>query len=73
MAMTASVRWRALGWLHVVLTVVFVIVTGNHYVIDVVAGVATAAVTWAAAALLSQRPHRVPAADVEGERTMVES
>ena len=58
MLMTRSLAWRALGWLHVVLTVVFVIVTGNHYAIDVVAGVATIALTW----LLSQRVPRFRAA-----------
>jgi hypothetical protein len=44
--MTRSVWWRALAWLHVALTVVFVIITGNHYAVDVVAGVATVALTW---------------------------
>lgn len=55
MLMTRSWRWRVLGWLHVVLTVFFVIVTGNHYVVDVVAGVATIALTW----FVSQRVPRV--------------
>ena len=61
MLMTRSTRWRALGWLHVVLTVFFVIVTGNHYLVDVVAGVATAAVAWA----VSQRVPRLPAAALQ--------
>ena len=69
MLMTRSTRWRFLGWLHVALTVVFVIITGNHYLVDVVAGVATVAAAWA----VSQRVPRLPAAVVEGERTKVES
>ncbi|MCU1599425.1 MAG: hypothetical protein JWO22_134 [Frankiales bacterium] len=68
-AMTRSGRWRVLGWLHVLLTVVFVIITGNHYLVDVVAGVATTLAAWA----VSQRVPSVPAAAVEGERTKVES
>lgn len=65
--MTPSVRWRVLGWLHVVLTVAFVILTGNHYAIDVVAGVATVLACWAG----SQRLPSRPAAAVEGARTRV--
>jgi hypothetical protein len=64
MLMTRSRRWRVLGWLHVALTVLFVVVTGNHYVVDVVAGVATIAATWALAAwFASQRVPRLRAAD----------
>jgi hypothetical protein len=38
-------RWiRALGPLHVFLTATFVIATGNHYLLDVLAGGATAAI-----------------------------
>jgi hypothetical protein len=46
--MTMTSRWwlRGLAWLHVALTFVFVVLTGNHYVIDIVAGIATALVAW---------------------------
>lgn len=44
----AGSRWRRLGWLHVALTTVVVIVTGNHYLLDVVAGVAVTALCWQA-------------------------
>lgn len=49
----SSRRWlRALGVLHVVLTAVAVLATGNHFVIDVLAGLATAALSAAAIRLL---------------------
>jgi membrane-associated phospholipid phosphatase len=46
MACSTSVRLRALGWAHVVLTVVITVITGNHYVIDLVAGAVTAGLAW---------------------------
>jgi hypothetical protein len=69
MSMTSR-RWlRGLAWLHVALTFVFVVITGNHYVIDIVAGIATALVAWALAPSLalgstepSQEAHRERAA-----------
>jgi membrane-associated phospholipid phosphatase len=69
MAMTPRPRWRVLGWLHVAVTVVVVVITGNHYLVDIVAGAATAAVAW----VISQRVPRVPAAATERTRTMVGS
>jgi hypothetical protein len=57
-AMTGR-RWlRALAWAHVAMTVTVVVVTGNHYVVDILAGVATSAAAWSVAPLLSAR--RVP-------------
>ena len=56
-AMTVRLRWRVAGWAHLVLTVFFVIVTGNHYLVDVVAGVAAMTVAW----LVSQRVPRLRA------------
>ena len=42
-------RWAALVWLYPVATAVAVMATGNHFLLDVVAGVATFAVsTWVA-------------------------
>ena len=67
--MTTSVRWRVAAWLHVVLTVFFVVVTGNHYLVDVVAGVVTIAVAWR----ISQRLPRLLAGRTEAGRTMVVS
>lgn len=54
-AMTTRRSLRALGWTHVALTVVVVVVTGNHYVADVLAGAATLAVAWAVAPQLAVR------------------
>jgi hypothetical protein len=55
MTMTSR-RWlRGLAWLHVVLTFVFVVLTGNHYVIDIVAGIATALIAWYVAPLVALR------------------
>jgi hypothetical protein len=73
MTMTPRLWVRVLAWLHVVLTLVVVIITGNHYLVDLLAGGVTVAVAWALAprlapsrsAVLSQVPHRVPAGAVE--------
>jgi hypothetical protein len=51
LAVTASRRWRALAAVHAGVTVAIVVVTGNHYVIDVVAGAALAEGAWWVAAL----------------------
>lgn len=48
MTMTAKPLWRALGWAHVAMTAVVVIITGNHYLVDLAAGAATALVAWGA-------------------------
>jgi hypothetical protein len=55
--MTMTARWwlRGLAWLHVALTFVVVVITGNHYVIDIVAGIAAALVAWAVAPALALR------------------
>jgi hypothetical protein len=59
-AMTGN-RWlRGLAWTHVALTFVVVIVTGNHYVIDVIAGVATTAAAWAVVPRLALRRVQAP-------------
>ena len=48
-SMTTSRTWRAAAWAHVALTSVIVIATGNHYLLDVLAGALTCAVGWAVA------------------------
>lgn len=45
-AMTSRWWLRALAWAHVAATFVVVIVTGNHYVADVFAGIATTVTVW---------------------------
>lgn len=62
--MTMTQRWwvRALAWLHVALTFVVVVITGNHYVVDVVAGSATVALAWSVAPVLAVRREPVLAA-----------
>lgn len=64
MAMTPKLRWRVLGWLHVAVTSAVVVFTGNHYVIDLVAGTALALLTWAAASYLPFTATSQPAARV---------
>ena len=58
-------RWlRSLGWAHLAMTFVVVVVTGNHYVADVLAGVATTAAVWVVVprlATLRTAPRPVPA------------
>jgi hypothetical protein len=44
-----SVRWRLVGIAHVVLTVVAIVATANHWVVDAVAGVVTGVVPIVAA------------------------
>lgn len=58
----AWVAVRAIGWVLPVLMSVAVVATGNHYVVDVVAGLALALVGYAAALLLERRrDHRAAA------------
>lgn len=67
-SMTTRPWLRALAYLHVVVTFVVVVVTGNHYVIDIFAGALTIGLAWAVAPLValgSQVPHRVSAGVVE--------
>lgn len=59
MSMTTRRSLRALAWAHVAMTSVVVIVTGNHYVIDIAAGALVVAVAWALAPALALR--RAPA------------
>ncbi len=49
MSMTAHRGWRVLAWAHVLLTSVVVIVTGNHYLIDLAAGALVTSAGWAVA------------------------
>ncbi|MBM7506298.1 membrane-associated phospholipid phosphatase [Nocardioides salarius] len=55
----AGTAWlRAVGWLLPVLMTISVVVTGNHYLLDVVAGLALALVGHAAALRLERLRHR---------------
>lgn len=47
--------WRTFGWVHALLTPFVVVGTGNHWVLDVVAGWAVVAVAWAGVEILTQR------------------
>lgn len=55
-AVTARRAPRVLAWLHVLVTVVVVLATGNHYAVDVVAGALVAALTWAVTAARCRAP-----------------
>jgi membrane-associated phospholipid phosphatase len=57
-ALTANVWLRALAWLHAVITGVDVLVTGHHWVLDVVGGALTALAALALARAL--HPAREP-------------
>lgn len=60
--LAAAIPWRQVGRLlgcaHVALMSVAVVVTGNHYVIDIVAGLAVAAAAWFLASVLPGIPWR---------------
>ena len=45
-SMTPRTSWRVLAWAHVAVTSVVVVVTGNHYLIDLLAGATTALAAW---------------------------
>lgn len=45
-SMTARRTWRALAWGHVAVTAVVVVITGNHYLVDLLAGTAAALAAW---------------------------
>jgi len=65
-SMTERRLWRSVACGHVLLTSVVVIITGNHYVIDLAAGAATALASWAVVPRLAWRPApAVPAALVD--------
>ena len=53
--MTGRRSLRALAWGHVALTFVVVIITGNHYLLDLVAGAVVVSVAWAVAPLVAVR------------------
>ena len=47
---------RALVWVYPLITVEVIVATGNHYIMDAVAGAAVAGVALAATAALQHRP-----------------
>jgi membrane-associated phospholipid phosphatase len=51
LAAGAGRLWRTLAAVHVVVTVAIVLLTGNHYLIDVLAGAAVAEGAWWLAAV----------------------
>jgi hypothetical protein len=53
-------RWAPLVWAYPAATAVAVLATGNHYVADVIAGLATLAVAMGAAVLLGRLGGRIP-------------
>jgi hypothetical protein len=53
-------RWAALVWLYPVVTTVVVMATGNHFLFDCIAGVATTAVSGLLALALHRRLDRYP-------------
>ncbi|MDQ6837359.1 MAG: phosphatase PAP2 family protein [Actinomycetota bacterium] len=56
-------RWAPLVWAYPVATALAVLATGNHYLVDVVAGVATLVVAMGGAVLLGRRVRRIPRHD----------
>ena len=69
--MTTRRSWRALAWAHLAITCVVVVVTGNHYVVDLLAGAATCAVAWLASPLLVVRRRSAPV-EAEAELASVD-
>lgn len=65
--MTPRRRWRVLAWAHVALTCVVVVVTGNHYLLDLLAGAATCALAWLLSPLLVVRRTAAPTEPAEPE------
>ncbi|MCW2598318.1 MAG: hypothetical protein JWM02_147 [Frankiales bacterium] len=63
MSMTTRRSLRTLAWAHVVMTFVVVIVTGNHYLVDIAAGALVVAVAWALAPVLAVRRSSVRAVE----------
>jgi diacylglycerol O-acyltransferase len=63
MTMTTRRSLQVLGWAHVLMTAVVVVVTGNHYLIDIAAGAAVTSVAWVLAprAVLRRRAVTVSA------------
>ena len=47
-SMTVHRGWRVAAWTHVALTSVVVVVTGNHYLLDIAAGAVVALGSWQA-------------------------
>ena len=67
-SMTPRLRWRLLAWAHVALTSVVVLATGNHYLLDVLAGAVVLAVAWTAAGV--RRTEVVVVAEPEPEHVL---
>ena len=53
MTMTTRRSLRGLAWGHVAVTFVVVIITGNHYLIDLVAGAVVVGIAWGVAPLVA--------------------
>lgn len=53
---TRGLKWRALGAAHALFTSVVVVLTANHYVLDVLIGAAMAILAWRVAKHLNQSP-----------------
>jgi len=62
--MTESRWWRGLGWVHVALTGAVTVYTGNHYLLDLLAGALLAAAAWAGTAQVRQRWGRTATSQV---------
>ncbi len=60
MSMTTRRSLRVLGWTHVALTLVVVVITGNHYLLDLVAGGLVLGFAWAVAPLVARERWRRP-------------
>ena len=54
-SMTTRRVWHVVAWAHVLLTSVVVVATGNHYLLDVLAGALTCGVGWAIAGVRRSR------------------
>lgn len=70
MSMTTRRSLRVLGWTHVALTLVVVIITGNHYLLDLVAGGLVLGFAWAVAPLVALERWRRPYGGASGVPAM---
>jgi hypothetical protein len=74
MRMLPPTAWRRLCWLYPTLVTVVVVVTGNHYLLDAVAGTAVALAALAMAQSVPVRgDHRVPAGQDLSSRSAMAS
>ncbi len=64
---SSSWRWRSLGVAHPVLTGFVVVLTANHYMLDVIIGAAMAALAWKVASRLNKAERRRGGIPPEGE------